>query len=179
MGEENMFSYGIVILFCMYFYALRMGDIRAVYSDAKGLWYENRYRAIAESIANVVLNLVLGYLFGVAGIIAGTLISLLVINFGYGSQILFKHYFVSHKVSEYFLMHGLYAIATIAVCVVTYFVCSFINIGGISELIIKSGVCVVLPNALYYLIYCRMSMFSEAKSFLKRLTLGKMIGKRK
>lgn len=179
MGEENMFSYGIVVLFCMYFYALRMGDIRAVYSDAKGLWYENRYRAIAESIANVVLNLVLGYFFGVAGIVAGTLISLLVINFGYGSQILFKHYFVSHKVSDYFLRHGLYAIVTLAVCVATFFVCSFINADGIPELIIKGGVCVVLPNALYYMIYCKMSMFKEAKSFLKRLAPDKAIGRRK
>ena len=37
MGEENMFSYGIVILFCCYFYALKMGDIRYIYSEAKGL----------------------------------------------------------------------------------------------------------------------------------------------
>ena len=177
MGEENMFPYSIVVLFCMYYYALKMGDIRAVYSDAKGLWYENRYRAIAESVANLVLNLVLGHFFGVAGIIAGTLISLLIINFGYGSQILFKHYFTSHKISEYFIRHGIYAFVTLAICAVTFFLCSFINIGGVPGLIIKGGVCVVVPNALYFLVYCKTNMYKEAKAFVVRLVPRKLRGK--
>lgn len=169
MGEENMFPYEIVALFCIYFYALKMGDIRSVYFEAKGLWYESRYKAIAESVANVVLNLVLGHFFGVAGIIAGTLISLLIINFGYGSQILFRHYFGLHKLPEFFLHHGLYALVTLAVCLATYFVCMFIDIGGMPELIIKGGICVVLPNIIYYLFYCKTSMFKEARGFVRKL----------
>ena len=174
MGKDNMFSYGIVVLFCIYFYSLKMGDIRAVYSDAKGLWYENRYRAIAESIANVVLNIILGHLFGVAGIIVGTLISLLIINFGYGSQILFKHYFGDDRIMEYFLRHGLYALVTLIVCSITFFLCSFLNIGGVSDLIIKGGVCVVVPNLLYFLIYCKTGMYKEAKVFVTRLVPKKL-----
>lgn len=127
---------------------------------------------------NLKYRKVLGYLFGVARIIAGTFISLLIINFGYGSQILFKHYFGERRIMEYFLRHGLYALVTLVICLVTFFVCSFINIGGISELIIKGGVCVVVPNALYYLVYCKTSMFKEAAGFVKRLVPGKKLGKR-
>ena len=169
MGEENMFPYGVVILFCIYFYALKMGDIRYIYSEAKGLWYENRYRAIAESIANIILNLILGHFFGVYGIITGTLISLLIINFGYGSQILFKYYFPKHKMSEYFLRHLLYAFITLVICIITYSLCELIHINGILELIVKGIICTIIPNILYFLIYRKMSFYKDAVNFIKRL----------
>lgn len=169
MGEENMFSFGIVVLFCIYFYVLKMGDIRALYSDAKGLWYENRFRTIAESVLNIILNWVLGYFFGVPGIILATLISLFVIGFGYGSQILFKHYFVHEKVSKYFLRHATYALVTLLVGTVTYFVCSLVNIDGAWGLIVKVLVCVVLPNIIYLVIYKNTKIFKEVAKFVKRL----------
>ncbi len=169
MGEENMFPFGVVILFCIYFYSLKMGDIRATYSDAKGLWYENRFRAIAESIANVILNLVLGYFFGVYGIIAGTLISLLIINFGYGSQILFKHYFVHQKMSDYFISHGIYAFVAAIIATVTYFICSLVKIDGLLGLVITGAICLIVPNILYCAIYCRTNSFRQAKTFIKKI----------
>lgn len=174
MGEDNMFPYGVVVLFCIYFYVLSCGEMKFAYVEAKGLWYENRYYDIVESILNVVLNLMLGHFFGVYGILIGTLISLTIINFMCGSRVLFKHYFGEHKLSEYFLRHGLYALVTLAVCLATYFVCMFIDVGGLLELIIKGTVCVVLPNILYYLFYCKTGMFKEAVGFVKRLMPKKL-----
>lgn len=167
MGERYMFSsYIIVLLFCMYFYVLKMGDIRAAYSDAKGLWWENRYRAIAESIANLVLNWILVKKFGVAGVIAGTLISLLIINFGYGSQILFKFYFGKNKIKEYFKSHIIYAVVTLCILCITYFICSKIYLEGIIELFIKALICLIIPNILYILIYFKTNRFKESKEFI-------------
>lgn len=173
MGEENMFPLGIAVMFCIYFYSLKMGDIRAAYSDAKGLWYENRFRAIAESVANVILNLVLGYFFGVYGIIAGTLISLLIINFGYGSQILFKHYFGEQRIRDYFLKHGLYAVVTIIVCVLTFLICSYVKIDGFLGLAIKGLICVVIPNIIYCIIYYKTKLYKDSSTFLKKIIRGK------
>ena len=93
VGKKLMFPNVVAIAFGIYFYALEMGVVRGVYSDAAGLWWENRYRAIVETIANLILNYILVKCFGILGIIVATLISLLVINFGFGSQIVFKYYF--------------------------------------------------------------------------------------
>lgn len=175
MGEKYMFSYKIVILLCIYFYSLKMGDIRAAYSDAKGLWYENRYRAIAESIANIVLNILLVKFLGISGIILGTLISLLIINFGFGSQILFKNYFINQKISDYFKEHGLYASVTLIICITTYFICSFIKLNGIFEIIVKLTICCIVPNIMYIAIYSKTKIFKESIRIFKKLPILKKI----
>ena len=166
MGQEYMFSNEIVVLFCIYFYSLKIGVIRGAYSDAKGLWWENRYRAIAETIANIALNWILVHFFGVHGIILATLISILIINFGYGSQILFKHYFTNKKSIEYFRSHGVYAIVTLIIACITYGICLLIPIEGIMGLIVKLIICIIIPNILYLIIYVKTKIFNEAKKFI-------------
>ena len=118
VGKELMFPMSIVIPFCVYFYVLKMGDIRAVYVQAKGIWWENRFRAIAEAVLNVVLNYVLGKYWGVFGIIVATLISLFFINFCYGSHLIFKYYFVNQKIRKYYCSHAVYALVTSVACVI-------------------------------------------------------------
>ncbi len=168
MGEENTFSYDIVILFCIYFYALKMGDVKALYSDAKGLWHENRYRTIMESISNIILNAVLGYFFGVPGIIMATLFSLLVFGFGYGAHILFKCYFVHEKISGYFLRHIVYAIITVMIGIITYFACAVVNLdNAILTFIAKMAICISLPNLIYLLVYRNTRIYKMTTKFVK------------
>ena len=169
MGSENLLPFGCIILFCVYFYSLHIGNIRALYSDAAGLWWETRYRAIAETIANIVLNFVLGKFFGIYGIILATIISILVINFGYGSFIIFKYYFKKQKIIEYFKSHFKYAFVTLVICIVTYYICSFINTSLFIELLIKALICVIVPIALYFIIYRKNSHMVYIKSIIKEM----------
>ena len=90
MGENLMLDIWMVMLFCIYFYVLKVGVIRTTYANAKGLWWENRYRAIIESVLNLVLNWILINFMGIYGVILGTIISIVVVNLGYGTQILYK-----------------------------------------------------------------------------------------
>lgn len=173
MGDNYMFGYEMVILLCIYFYSMEMGVIRGAYSDAKGLWWENRYRAILESVVNIILNIVLVNWLGIYGVVLGTNISLLIINFGYGSQILFNYYFTKEKVSEYFKSHAIYAMVTVFISIITVKLCSFINIEGIFNFIIKLCICFLIPNILYFVIYRKSKQFYEAKNFIFNNILNK------
>ena len=165
-GNNMMFPFPIVVLFCLYFYVLKMGDIRAIYSDACGLWWENRWRAIIEAALNLVLNFILGKFFGVYGIIVATLISLFFINFVWGSSIIYRHYFTEIKISEYYLLHLLYASVTAITCVTTRFACSLIPFASVWGFAIRVLLCLIVPNVLYLLVYFKTPLFGQVKSWI-------------
>ena len=176
VGDELMLPFSSVILFCLYFYVLKMGDVRGLYADASGIWWEQRYRSIAETVANIVLNFTLVQIFGINGIIVATLISLFIINFGMGSQLLFKCYFRNGKLMEYFLYHGKYFLITAMACGVTYAVCSLIGLSGIPGLIIKMVICCVIPNVVYLICYFKTKQYGiSIKWFLESFRLDKKL----
>ena len=150
-----------------------MGDIRSIYSDARGLWWENRWRAVAEAAANLVLNFVMGKFFGVPGIVAATLISLFLINFVWGSTIIYKHYFTEIRISEYYLLHLFYVAVTAAACVACWFICSLVPFTGIVGCIIRFVLCAVIPNMVYIASYSKFYEFQIAKRWLLYAVLKK------
>lgn len=153
VGSEYLFPDSVAFLLCIYFYVLKMGDIRGMYSDAAGLWWENKYRAVFEAAANLVLNILLVRLWGIYGIILATLLTLFLINFVGGSQILFRHYFVGISMKGFYLSHGFYAAVTFLAWRVTSLAAGWAVFPGWYGLFAKLFCCILLPNGLYYCVY--------------------------
>lgn len=166
VGKELMFSFDIVILFTVYFLGLCFGDIIDVYSGAAGLWWENRKRTIIEAILNLMLNFILGKYYGVFGIILATIISLILCNFIWKLLILYKHYFTEYNAIIYIKNYIMYVLVLLAVSIITYKVCSLVINPGIVGLVIKTLICVVLPNLLFYVVYRKNKLFIDAKIFM-------------
>lgn len=170
MGEKMLFSMSTVVNLCVYFYSLKLGDIRGVYYNATGMWWEMRYRSILETVSNIILNVGLGYLFGINGIICATTLSIFFFNFVWGSKIVFKNYFGKDKLSTYFIYHLRCFINTLIVCTVTYFACSRVNFSSIFVTLIGKGfVCVIVGGGLILALNCTNILFIPAiKMILKK-----------
>lgn len=169
LGKDYMFPMYIVVLLCIYCYSLCMGDIRSLYTTGAGLWWEGRYRSMLEALTNIVLNILLGYFWGITGVVLATIISILVVNFGYGATIVYKHYFKNGKVLNYYLQHFKYALVTIVVGFIAYTLCGLVEIKGICGLILKLFLCVFVTNFLFVVVYMKNPECKKAFSFLKRL----------
>lgn len=168
MGSKMLFPMIDVALICLYFYSLTMGDVRSQYSSAAGLFWENRKYVLAEALTNIVLNYFLGKLFGVHGIIAATLISILCINFVWGSAILFKYYFTKYRVGEFYRKHFFYFGVTIIVALMTYFLTILIHGNMYLRFIVSLLICCIVPNVMFYFVYRNREEFNEAKEFCIR-----------
>ena len=166
VGPELMYPFAIVVLLCVYFYVLKMGDVRYIYEQAKGLWWEYRYRSIAETIGNIALNYILGRFFGVYGIIVATILTLFFINYFYGAKVIFKSYFSNQNIVQYFLQNSIYAVATFVACLVTYLATAFIPytwLGFCSRLVI----CLLVPNVVMFIVLFKTNMFRESYYWVK------------
>lgn len=166
IGEEYQFSFDVVVLFVVYFYALKIGDIRSTYVNATGLWWENRFRSILEATSNIVLNYILGRYFGIHGIIGATLFSIIVVNFLYGSRIIFEQYFRNGKFHEYVKNHFKYAIVTVVVAGITYNLCAIAQFDVWILIVYRMVVCVIVPFGLYYFIYRTTEIYKCAMPWL-------------
>lgn len=169
VGKDLMFNFSTVVLLCIYFYSLTMGDIRSVYTTGAGLWWEGRYRSLAETFANIVMNVVLGYLFGVNGIIIATIVSILLINFLWGTTIVYKYYFEGISPLEYYMRHLFYASVTVIACALAYLASEQISIDGFFGMTIRAIIAVLVSNATYLVFYRKSKYYLEAKVFVKRI----------
>lgn len=172
MGEKMMLEALPMILLCIYFFILKLGDINSVYYQAAGLWWEGRYRSLIEAALNLALNLSLGYYFGVTGIILATIISMLCVWF-YGSGIVFWKYFTGHKAREFYATTLVYVLITACTAFITYLACSFVpegvgRRGTFIEIVIKFAVC-MLSNIMFWLMYRRTCWYGDAKELVSSI----------
>ncbi len=164
MGSIMLLPITSVALFCGYFYLLKLGDIRSMYNSANGLWWEQRYRAIGETIMNLILNITLGRLFGVNGIIFATMLSLFICNYIWSTGITFRLYFTIRRRKDYYIYQVKQSAVIGIVALCTYIICSQVTMESmILELAVRGLICAVLPNAAFFLIYRNNEMFRYAK----------------
>lgn len=165
MGKEMMLPISAVVLLVLYFYLLKLGDIISLYSSAKGLWWEHRYRAIAETFLNIVLNIVLGKLYGIYGIIVATIISLFLCNCLWAKWLIFKYYFGLTYLKMHYYCQVKQTLILIAASIVSYVLCSYVSTNHIFfSLIVRVMICIIIPNLFCFLFFHKTKEYQYAVS---------------
>lgn len=164
-GEKLIFPFPVAVLFSIYFYIMCMGNIRAVYTDAAGLWWENRYRTLLESGVNILLNYLFVKRWGVYGIILATILTIFVFGWIGSAVVLFKHYFKT-GFRNYLLAHLRYITVTIIVSLTTIKACGFINGSDIYVFVMRTVICCIVVPVFYYIIYYKNFMYQESMRWL-------------
>lgn len=163
VGEILTYPLHTMILFVAYFYVLCSMDIRNVYIEAAGLWWQFRTRAIIETIMNLILNLLLAKFFGIDGIMVATLITFASINIVYGTKVLIRNAFPGKSVGEFFGLIGWYSICNMITCGVAYLVCSILPWNsGIVSIFMRGVVAVPIAIAVYSVLNFKLPFFHDA-----------------
>ena len=168
VGEDLLLSIIMVVLFCLYFYFYQLMNLFSLYKDAAGIWHQDRFRPLIEAAVNLILNLILVQFIGLYGILLSTIISMAFVSLPWLCQNLFKYVFKCDcKNYLKLLIAGFFVI--ICVSAITYLACFFIPIDGFWGLIIRAGICVILSNGLYFVIFRKFPGFDRIVNIVKRL----------
>jgi len=167
VGESSLLPNVSMFLFCYYFLMLKQGDINSIYYQAAGLWYYGRWRSIVEAVINLILNIILGKIWGINGIILATIISFTLVYF-YGSSITFTKYFKNKKLLIFYFDNIVYMIVPFSIGFILYYIFSYIdnNMNIYIDFLVRSLVCLIIPNVVLIIIYL---FFKEKREYIFEL----------
>lgn len=165
IGVEEMLPFSMAICFVIYFYFMQIGNVLNVYRDAGGLWEYDKWRPLIAAGVNLVLNISFVSAIGIYAIILSTIISILLIILPWSTYITFKQYF-KNGLKDYFVMLIQGVLFTGIISVLTYFICSLIDVNGVIGLIIKLIIATLFSNILYYIVFAKTKYYKTAKSWI-------------
>lgn len=168
LGSEYLLSMSVVVALCVSFYFTQSRYMICLTKECAGIFWEDRYKALFTGITNIVLSIVLCYFFGLIGVVLGTIISTVGIPIWVEPKIVYKIYFKS-KPKMYALKYLLYMFTTIIFGGITYVLCSLVPFVGLWGVVCKIGICCVVPNLLFVLVYGRTQGFKYIIDVAKRL----------
>lgn len=171
IGEQYILSKVVLIILIINFYIQGMRKTCLVFKMAAGVFHEDRYFPIMESIINIVASVVLVKIIGLPGVFLGTIISALpVILISYPKYVyipLFKKSFWNYiKENLYY-----YVLAFLTISVAMFAT----NLIDVTNLIIKLIVNAIISTMIFvimqYIFFHKKSEYKYLKNMLKNFIL--------
>lgn len=175
LGSEYILSFDVLLALVLNFYFYVNRSAFGVFKDAAGIYHEDRFVPIAESILNISASIILVKLIGLPGVFLGTFISGLALYCFSYPKFVYKNLF-KRKYSSYAsetIGFAVLAAFTVAVSfVVSRYLAGLTNLEGIGLLIFNIVMVFVIPNLII------LAMFAKNQNMKYCLELiGKIIKK--
>jgi len=170
LGGEYILPKLVLITLAINFYVQGMRKTNVSFKDAAGIFYEDRFIPIIESIVNIIASVILVKYFGLAGIVIGTILSSLVLYIYSFPKFMYKKIF-DKSYLEFYKIHMYYLLITLVTAIASVFIVSKISLSNVFlQLIVNGILCLIIPNLIYYLI----SRKKEEFAYFKYIVLDKI-----
>lgn len=167
VGKEYLFSKIIVAAMAFSFYLTYMRKTVCMFKDATGLYWNDRYKPLAESIINLAASIYLTVHYGVIGVVLGGIISTLLTCFWVEPYVLFNNG-IDIKLKDYFINYLKFAVVTLLAAVTSNFVYSslFAKV-TLFNFIAGIFICVCVTLILWFIVFFKREEMQYLLSFAK------------
>lgn len=169
MGEDMLLPYSTVMLFAAYLYSFKGRSAILLFKNAVGMWKADWLKPYVSGIANIFINILLVKLIGLNGVLISTILVFCAINFPWESRVLLKS-LMPDGIKEYYAVFFKFLVAVIVAAGGTMFICRRIAVSSaIFQILINAGICIVLPNVIFFCLYHRTEEFQYIKGKIKSI----------
>ncbi|MCT8138132.1 oligosaccharide flippase family protein, partial [Anaerobacillus sp. CMMVII] len=173
IGTNFLLEKIVVIMLLINFFISGMRRSISTVKETAGIFHEDRYAPLFEAAINLGASIYLVQHFGMMGVFMGTLISTLLIPFWVAPYLVYKKVF-KKPVIYYFIRYLIYSIVGLVTLFVTYYLCGFVTMTGITGLFIKGIICIVIPNFLYVITFYKTAEYKYLRGVLRGIILKKV-----
>lgn len=163
LGQEYVMDIYCVAFIVLNFYLKGLRKTNQIFNSAYGLSPKYKYMPVPESVINIAASIILGRHLGPMGIFIGTTISSVSTCVWIEPMVLFKFGFES-RITPLAKKYIEYMGVTLFTIVITFFATGFVMFDGWIGLIIELLICLIIPNFIIALIYCRTNEFKYVKN---------------
>ena len=111
---------------------------------------------------------------GLYGILISTVLAIVCVGMPWLLHNLFTVIFEKKYLVGYLKNLLYYCFIILISCTITYFICTKVNAGLITTLVIRGAICVVLPNLIYLFVYYKRIEFTDSLLLVNKMTKGKL-----
>lgn len=178
IGAECLLDTGVVIAMLLNYYLTCILNPLWGFRSATGLFNKTKFVMLFTAVVNLVASVILGKFMGLMGVLLGSAIARLTTYCWYEPWILFKDFFGS-KVRVYFLKNIFYFIIVVLSAGVTSISVSWIDGSSWFGLFGKLGICLIIPNIIYLILFWRTEEFQYLYHVFFKKLLDKFLKRQK
>ena len=168
VGEQYLLPIYIVIVLIINFYQKMMRVTYDTFKESAGIWHEDRFIPIFESIFNIVFSITFAKCFGLVGIFLGTIVSGFVLWFYSYPKFVIKK-ILNLSIHEYAKINIKYFVVFSLITSISYLLSTLYNPNIIIlKLIYNVLISLVVPNVLMISIFFKDENFKYFLEMLKK-----------
>ncbi len=177
VGSNFILDKLVLVILVLNFYISGMKASIGVYKDAAGIFWEDRYIPIIESVINIVASVILAKYLGLAGVFLGTFISSLIVVLYSLPHYVFKKVFNKSTVI-YFKDYFKYFAVTLVTLLLIVGLTTVIKIKStLAILVVNLIICTVFINLVFFIIFRNTDEFKYIYNMVMEI-LKKVKGKK-
>ena len=168
IGKEYLFSMWLVCVIVLNFYLNGMRQNVLAFRNALGLFWNDRYKPIIESVINLLVSIILAKKYGIIGVFIGTSISTITTSVWIEPYILFKNYF-KEGFAKYCFKYMTQFLVIIFQCLILDKIKNLIFKGTVLSFVLLMIVCILFSVIVFVGIYWHTSEFKFLLGNVKRI----------